>query len=125
MLKITAIGNLTRDPETKTITSGAQYCKFDIASNRTVKGEKVTDYITCFAWNKTAELCAKYLAKGRKVGICGNLISDEWTASDGSKRKGFHIEIDNIEFLSSAEKTETPKQSIDDIDEVSGDDMPF
>ena len=71
MNKIILTGNLTRDPETRATGNGATVCSFSIAVNRRFaqqNGEKVTDFFRINAWRQLGDTCAKYLAKGRKVG---------------------------------------------------------
>ena len=75
MNKAILIGNLTRDPETRTTASGVTMCQFTIAVNRRYvnqQGVREADFIPIVAWRQTAELCSRYLSKGRK---------SRWTAS--------------------------------------------
>lgn len=102
MNKVFIIGNLTADPELRTLQSGVSVCEFTVAVNRRMKsdGEQKTDFIRVTAWRKLAELCVRYLAKGRKVAIAGSIQSDAYTAKDGTNRVKVYIQADEIEFLS-------------------------
>ena len=103
MNKVYLIGNLTRDPEMRTTASGIAVCRFSIAVNRRYKnpqtGQTETDFFNIVAWRQLAELCSKYLAKGRKVAIFGALQSRTYEAQDGSKRAAVDIVADEVEFL--------------------------
>lgn len=102
MNKVILIGNLTRDPEVRTTGSGASVCTFSIAVNRRYQnqaGERVSDFFNIVAWRQLGELCGRYLAKGRKVCVTGELQNRTYDAKDGSKRTVTEIIADEIEFL--------------------------
>lgn len=89
MNKVFLIGNLTKDPEMRSTQSGVAVCNFTIAVNRRFKnanGEQETDFLNVIAWRQLAELCGKYLAKGRKVAVTGSIQTRTYEAKDGSKR---------------------------------------
>lgn len=89
MNKVFLIGNLTKDPEMRSTQSGVAVCNFSIAVNRRFKnanGQQETDYLNIIAWRQLAELCSKYLAKGRKVAVAGSIQTRTYEAKDGSKR---------------------------------------
>ena len=115
MNKVVLIGNLTKDPDVRTTSGGASVTTLSIAVNRRFKdksGERVTDYFRVVAWNKLADICGKYLVKGNKVSVSGELQTKDYEAKDGTKRYVTEILADEVEFL-------TPKsdrnQSVDDI----------
>lgn len=94
------IGNLTRDPELRTTTSGLSVCTFTVAINRPKMGEKQeTDFIPVVAWRATADNCAKYLTKGSKVGVSGRIQTRSYEAQDGSRRYVTEIIAYDVEFL--------------------------
>lgn len=101
MNKVFLIGNLTRDPETRTTQSGLTVCNFSIAVNRRVKqdGQQETDYFNVTAWRQLGELCQRYLAKGKKCSIVGHIQTRTYEAQDGSKRTAFDVIADEVEFL--------------------------
>lgn len=103
MNRVYLIGNLTRDPELKTTSNGIAVCRFSIAVNRRFKneqtGEHETDYLSIVAWRQLAELCSRYLAKGRKVAVSGAIQTRTYEAQDGSRRSAFEIVADEVEFL--------------------------
>lgn len=102
MNKVYLIGNLTREPEMRSTQMGVSVCNFSIAVNRRFKredGTQETDYFNIVAWRQLADLCGKYLAKGRKVAVVGSIQTRTYEAQDGSKRSAFDIIADEVEFL--------------------------
>ena len=112
MNKVYLIGNLTRDPEMRSTSVGIPVCNFSIAVNRRFKnaqtGQQETDFFNIVAWRQLAELCGRYLAKGRKVAVFGSIQTRSYEAQDGSKRTAFDIVADEVEFLSSANAGSAP-----------------
>lgn len=105
MNKAILIGNLARDPETTTTASGITKCNFTIAVQRRFanqQGVREADFLPVVCWRQTAELCARYLAKGRKVAVEGTIQTRSYDAQDGSKRYITEIVADNVEFLGSS-----------------------
>src|SRR5918994_1171975 len=87
------VGNLTRDPELRHTPSGTSVCKLRLAVNSRQKdaatgewGEK-PNYFDVTVWGNQGENCAKFLSKGRPVGVDGRLDWREWEAQDGTKRQ--------------------------------------
>lgn len=103
MNKVFLIGNLTKDPEMRSTQSGVAVCNFTIAVNRRFRnpqtGQQETDFLNIVAWRQLAELCSKYLAKGRKVAVAGSIQTRTYEAKDGSKRTAWDIVADEVEFL--------------------------
>lgn len=139
MNKLTIIGNLTRDPELRTTQSGLNVCSFTVAVNRRRKAQDQTeaDYFRVTAWRELGENCQRYLAKGRKVAVCGPVTVSTYTANDGTTRANLEVTADEVEFLSSREeasapaepsrpaKQQTVPQSDSGYTEVQDDDLPF
>lgn len=97
--KVLLIGNLTRDPESKATSTGALVVKMGLASNRRAgKGKEEVLYIDVEAWNKTAELCEKYLKKGSQILIDGRLKFDQYTNQQGEKRSRVFVVADRVQF---------------------------
>lgn len=114
MNRVVIIGNLTRDPESTTTSGGVQKCSFTVAVQRrfaNAQGVKEADFIPVVCWRQLAELCSRYLAKGRKVGIEGSIQTRSYDAQDGTKRYVTEIIADGVEFLGSrdgGERDEAP-----------------
>ncbi|HEV2600989.1 MAG TPA: single-stranded DNA-binding protein [Candidatus Babeliales bacterium] len=104
--RIIMIGNLTRDPEYKQLTSGQPVCRLGIATNRQFKnrqtGSMVQEvcYIDVDVWGAQAESCRQYLQKGRSVLIEGRLKLDTWQDQSGQSRSKHSIVADRVVFLS-------------------------
>ena len=102
MNKIILIGNLTRDPELRSTSSGVTVCSFTIAVNRRFggqDGERVTDYFRINAWRQMGESCGKYLAKGRKVAVTGELHPRSYVDKNGDTRFALDVNASEVEFL--------------------------
>ena len=116
MNKAILIGNLTRDPEARTTASGVAVTTFTIAVNRRFtnqQGVREADVIPIVTWRQTAELCARYLSKGRKVAVEGSIQTRSYDAQDGTKRYVTEIVADNVEFLSPNQQGEQRPRSAD------------
>lgn len=97
------IGNLTRDPETRYTqgTNPTTMCTFAIAVNEKYGGKEEVNFFDVVAFGKTAENCAQYLSKGKKVAVTGRLKTGEYTSqTTGQKVKTTSIVATNVEFLS-------------------------
>lgn len=95
-------GNLTRDPELKSLPSGMQVCSFSIATNRVYKdrdGKRAeqTDYHNIVVFGRQAETCAQYLKKGAGAYIEGRLQTRSWE-QDGHKQYRTEIIADRVQF---------------------------
>lgn len=125
------IGNLTKDVELRTTQNGIANCAFTLAVNRRFKnaqGETETDFFNIVAWRQLAELCAKYLSKGRKCAVTGSIQNRSYQAQDGAKRYITEIIAENVEFLSSQQNEEAPAKketAKSGFTEVNDDELPF
>ncbi|MBA2637104.1 MAG: single-stranded DNA-binding protein [Solirubrobacterales bacterium] len=104
--RVVLTGNLTRDPELRSLQSGTSVCSLRVAVNTRRKGaggewEDKPNYFDVTVWGAQGENCARYLAKGRPVAIDGRLEWREWDAQDGQKRQAVDIVADSVQFLSS------------------------
>jgi single-strand DNA-binding protein len=101
--QVILMGNLTRDPELRSIPSGQQVCSFSLALNRSYKGadgnwQEATDYIDVVAWGPLGERVAQYLSKGRPCLVNGRLQSRSWE-QDGQKRSKVEVNAQDVTFL--------------------------
>lgn len=102
MNKVMLVGNLTADPEMRTTPNGISVCSFRVAVSRRFKdaaGNEQTDFIPVVAWRQLAELCGRYLSKGRKVGVVGTLQSRSYEDKQGNRRTAYDVVADEVEFL--------------------------
>lgn len=137
MNKVILIGNLTRDPEVRTTPNGVTVCNFSIAVNRRFKnqsGEQVTDFFTIIAWRQLGDMCGKYLAKGRKVCVVGELQTRSYEAKDGAKRIVTEVVADEVEFLTprdsqgghaSPAQGNAPQADLEGFSDIDDDELPF
>ena len=131
MNKIVLIGNLTADPVLRATQNGTSVCSFTLAVNRRFPGpdgQKQTDFFRILAWRGLADTCAKYLAKGRKAAVIGELQARTYEAKDGTTRMSLDVSADEVEFLSPKDE-EKPRQMTpadpEKFDDISSDDLPF
>lgn len=125
MNKLTIIGNLTRDPETRTTQSGKSVCTFTVAVNRRSQDE--ADYFRVSAWNQLGDTCQKYLAKGRKVAVCGSVSVNAYTTQNGENRASLEVFAQDVEFLSSKSEGQKNAALVQDKGyvEVDSDELPW
>lgn len=103
MNKVMLIGNLTRDPELITTNSGISVCRFSLAVQRrytNASGEREVDFLDIVVWRGQGENCHKYLKKGSKCCVIGQIQKRSYEAQDGTKRYITEITADEVEFLS-------------------------
>ena len=101
--KAIIIGNLTRDPELKSLPSGIQVCTISVATNRVWKDkngakQESTDYHNVVVFARQAETAAQFLRKGASVMVEGRMQTRSWDAADGSKRYRTEIVADRVQF---------------------------
>ncbi len=107
--RVIMIGNLTRDPEYKQLSSGQAVCKLGLASNRQFRSRQTDSMVqeVCFididVWGPQAESCRQYLQKGRPVLVEGRLKLDSWQDNNGQTRSKHVIVADRVLFLSAAQ----------------------
>ena len=104
MNKLFIVGNLTRDPELRTTSSGISVCSFTVAvnrrrSNNAPAGQPEADFFRVSAWRALGENCQKYLAKGRKVAVTGSVSVSTYQGNDGTTRASLEVNADDVEFL--------------------------
>lgn len=132
MNKCVLVGNLTRDPEHSTTSSGISLCRFTIAVNRNYRnssGENEADFINIIAWRGLADNCGKYLTKGSKVGVSGSIQTRNYEDKDGNKRYATEVVADDVEFLSpkgeSGSAAPAPRKPAMELEPVEDSELPF
>ena len=130
------IGNLTRDPEMRSTSTGQSVCSFGVATNQVwtdQQGQRQerAEFHNVVAWGKLAEICSQYLGKGRKVYIEGRLQTRDWEGQDGVKRYRTEIIAENMIMLDRS-GGKTPDAPVGDMpieaqqdEEVKKEDIPF
>ena len=104
--KVLLIGNLTRDPDVKMLSSGRPVCNFGLALNRSYKDgegnrkEEVT-FVDVECYGPRAEAVGRFFTKGRSIFVEGRLKLDQWESKEGEKRSAIRVVLDNFEFVDS------------------------
>ena len=117
MNNVQLIGRLTKDPEIRYTQSQTAVVSFTLAVDRRFKkdGGQTADFISCKAWNKTAEFVSKYFTKGKRMALTGRIETGSYEGKNG---KVYTTEViaDNVEFVDSKEepKEERPEPAPDD-----------
>lgn len=98
MISATVTGKLGGNAELKVTAGGDCVASFSIASNKKVKGEKVTEWVRCSLWGKRAEAVSKYLTKGTAVAVVGELSVRSYE-KEGSTRFSMECAVDKLDLL--------------------------
>ena len=126
MNNVSLIGRLTRDPDVR-YSGEISVARFTLAVARpkTKDKEATSDFISCVAFGKTAELVEKYVGKGRMIGVTGHIQTGNYTDKDGKKVYTTDVITDKVEFLDKAEKKEESfDPQIEGFEKLTGD-IPF
>jgi single-strand DNA-binding protein len=105
--RVVLTGNLTHDPELRSLPSGTSVCKLRIAcntrrkNNSTGEWEDKPNYFDVTVWGAQGENCARFLSRGRPVALDGRLEWREWETPEGHKRQAVDIIADAVQFLGS------------------------
>ncbi|MBR2587304.1 single-stranded DNA-binding protein [Candidatus Saccharibacteria bacterium] len=100
-------GNLTRDPELRTIPNGTNVCSFTVAVNRLYKDssgnqQEAVSFIDCSAWGRLGEMISQYAKKGTGVLVSGRLDQRSWEDKNGQKRSRVEIVVEDFNFTGPA-----------------------
>jgi len=133
--RVILIGRLARDPELKATNSGNHFCRFSLASNRNVYNKQTQEsrdevgFFECVAWGKAGETIHKYVQKGRRICVEGNLRWSSWEGADGKKASKVEINVEGFQFLDAKQADGQSEQSQGaaafDQGAMSDDDFPF
>ncbi|AQM58522.1 single-stranded DNA-binding protein [Clostridium baratii] len=136
MNKVILLGRLTKDPELRFAPGkGTAVTRFNLAVNRQFKRDEA-DFISCVAFNKTAETVAQYCTKGNQISLVGNIRTGSYDAQDGTKRYTTDVVIESFEFVGNNKNNDSNNDSFsdstssfdgfdDDMTPVDDGDMPF
>jgi len=135
--KVIIIGRMGADPEVKTVSGGNTVARLSVATSENWKdreGQKQerTEWHKIVVWGKLAELCGKYLSKGRQVYVEGRLQTRSWEDQQGQKKYTTEIVANTVQFLgggasaSSSQSTDNefgtqdfgPEPAFDNSDEI-------
>ncbi|WBW50237.1 single-stranded DNA-binding protein [Peptoniphilus equinus] len=112
MNNVSLMGRLTRDPELRYTPNGAAVCRFNVAVDRRLSKERrqdaernnqpTADFISCTAWNKTAELIANYFHKGDRIALTGRIQTGRYEDKDGKTVYTTDVIAETIDFVETA-----------------------
>ena len=123
------IGNVSRDIDVYTTQSGIKTVKFTLAVNRKFKdknGVREADFIPCVVWRERAEFAEKYIVKGKKLAVCGELQTRSYETQDGQKRYITEVQVDEIELLGAkGEKAEAQEETKQEMMPADDEEPPF
>lgn len=102
--KVILMGNLTRDVEVRTTTSGQSVANFSLAVNRSWRGQDgqqqdQTSFINCVAWGKVGDIIAQYVHKGSPLLVSGRLDQRSYQDKDGNKRSAVEVVVEDFNFV--------------------------
>ncbi len=112
--QVTIIGNLGRDPETRTFPSGDQICNVTVATTDKWKDKQSGEMREATEWHRvvfhgrTAEIAGKYLRKGAQVCVQGSLRTRKYNDKDGVEKYATEIRADNLVMLGGGERAAAP-----------------
>ncbi len=145
--KVILIGNLTRDPELKSLPSGIKVCTMGMATNRVWRDkngarQEDTQYHNVVVFGSQAENVSQYMKKGNSLLIEGRLQTRSWDDKDGKKQYRTEIVADRVQFgpkggaapsgapaAAAAGTGEAPRETVKTIEypeeDINPDDIPF
>ena len=128
--KAILMGRLTRDPELRRTDSGKAVCNFTVAINNGYGEEQKADFVSCVAWNKTAEFVDKYFAKGRMIIVVGRIQTRTWEDRDGKKNYATEVVASEVSFGESKKdagggSAGNTSADSDEFTLIDSDDIPF
>jgi single-strand DNA-binding protein len=118
--KVIIIGRMGADPEVKTVSGGNTVARLSVATSENWKdreGQKQerTEWHRVVVWGKLAELCGKYLSKGRQVYLEGRLQTRSWEDQQGQKKYTTEIVANTVQFLGGGERSQDRQQDSGDF----------
>ena len=146
--RVVLVGRLTRDPQLRKTQNQTSVCSFTLAvdrrRNRNDNNSQEADFISCVAWNQTADLLCQYMHKGSQIGVEGRIQTRNYDDPNTPGKKVYVTEVvcDNVTFLESKTASESrssgvnnnsgyyPDDSYEDMTgtptlSISSDDLPF
>jgi len=106
MNNVSLIGNLATEVELRDVGEDKKVAGFLLAVNRGSR-DTAADFVWVAAWDRQAELCAEYLAKGQRVGVAGRLRSHSWD-EEGKRRTRVEVVAHRVDFLSGPRADDLP-----------------
>ena len=113
MNKVLLTGRLTRDPELRSLASGAAVATFAVATNEfRGNGKERAEYHNVVVWDRLAQVCGQYLGKGQQVAIEGRLQTRQWDDDHGTRHWKTEVVATSVEMLSGRRKRDYEAESL-------------
>lgn len=112
--RVVLTGRPIRNLELRSTKSGTSVCQFTLAVDRNFKsknGERETDFISCVAWQKTAEVMSKYVKKGSAIGVDGRIQTRSYNNRDGQRVYVTEVVVENFSFLGGQDESGQRQQN--------------
>ena len=125
MNHVVLIGRLTKDVELRRTNSGKAVASFSLAVNKDFKNEQGSydaDFIDCVAFEGKAETIGKYVRKGDRFAVVGQLATRSYESKEGKKVKVTEVKVTGFDFLENKKQTEANDFALLDVDDA---DLPF
>lgn len=130
MNRVCITGNLTREPELRSTSSGTAVLNFGVAVNerrfnqQSQQWEDYAHFVDCVLFGKRAESLQRYMHRGDRVGIDGKLRYSSWE-SNGQKRSKLEVVVDDVDLLGGKRQTDQQATQQGEPADVYNDDIPF
>lgn len=98
MFKGTTLGNVGKDPEVRYTKTNKKIASFSVASTEGKGADAVTTWVTCEAWDKTADIVEQYVVKGSQVYVEGPIKQETWTDKEGKERTTLKITVRELQL---------------------------
>jgi len=105
--KAVIIGRSTKDAEIRSTSTGKLVASFTLAVDRDYKntqGEREADFIPCVAWGKLAEICERYITKGKQVAVAGRIQTRNYEDKNGQRRYITEVIVSDLQLLGSRQE---------------------
>ena len=122
--KVILMGRLTRDPELRCTNAGTPVCSFSVAVNNGYGENQSTDFVSCVAWNQTAEFIDRNFSKGKMIIVVGRIQTRSWEGTDGKKHYATEVVANEVLFGESR-RASGENNPTDGFTEIDVDDLPF
>ena len=120
MNHVMLIGRLVRDPNKATTQSGHSVCNCTLAVERPFAKDDVVDFIDVIFWRKQADIAEKYLKKGDRVAVHGQIQVNSYTDKEGNNRKAWAVHCNEMKFLENKNKNKNNETEEEHEDEIPG-----
>lgn len=111
------IGNLASDVDVREVGEGRKVAHFRLAVDRRSSAGGA-DFVDVSVWEKQAEVCERFLSKGRRVAVDGRLRSRTWDDAEGKRKYGVEVVANSVEFLSPRADADAPESPFAEVVEL-------